>query len=168
MNDDIQLRRDRDGVREQIAQRIAHGHDLLAKTNEIADMAVLEAHRRDYYTWDEFNGTLLTTSFVGPILQEYQSYGAAGTIKGPWSQPSLSHEVEDLRDSITTKLRRLESIQQRLDLFEPWSPLTSISPHEPEQAELSPEIAEQVGSAVELEELVDAYLRDSDFESAFP
>ena len=114
MSDEIRLRRDREWVGKELEKRMALGHDLVAAVGQAPEMDTLEQRRREYYSWDEYNGTLLATSFLGPITSQYNDsigFSWGGTL-------SLREERESVQRKIATKVRRLDSIRQRLDLFE--------------------------------------------------
>ena len=113
MSDEIRLRRDRKWVDKELAKRISLGNDLVAAVGRAPDMDTLEQRRREYYSWDEYNGTLLTTSFLGPIIRQYHH-----SIGISWGGPvSLREERESVTREIVSKVRRLDSIREQLDLF---------------------------------------------------
>ena len=72
--------------------------------------------RAQYYTWDEYNSTLLKRLFTSPELAQEYSYWGIAVISGP---SSLAEDVSELRKDVAGKVRRLESIIERLPLYVP-------------------------------------------------
>jgi predicted nucleotide-binding protein len=89
-----------------LAARMRIGHELLSGGLDLEDL------KDKYYTWDEYNTTLLKNSFT--TSEEADSYQALFI---GWSDdPATQHR--QVRDDIRSSIRRLESIKERLPLFE--------------------------------------------------
>jgi predicted nucleotide-binding protein len=74
----------------------------------------LEAARSDYYTWSEYNKELLKRLFTNESLaQEYE--GIAIAIGG--GRTNLAEELQGFRRDVSSKVRRLESIKERLEII---------------------------------------------------
>ena len=104
-------------MRDKIDERVSAATELLAEADKIVDATALDDLRRRQSSWTEFNDTLLATSFDGPIDREYR--GLLGSIRSPWARElTLLEKRDELRKDIEEKIRRLESIRDRLELFE--------------------------------------------------
>jgi predicted nucleotide-binding protein len=103
--------------REQFAAeldaRIQQGQEL--QLREIRTPNELEAARSDLYTWDDYNAELLRRRFTTNELAEEYSFFGVAFVGG---RPSFQEGVSELRSDIANKLRRLESVRERLPLFE--------------------------------------------------
>ena len=74
-----------------------------------------DAARERYYTWTEFNETLLKRIFsTDELSQEYSYWGIS--YSGP---SSLREHISEFRDDANEKIRRIESIIERLPLYAP-------------------------------------------------
>ena len=103
-----------DQLHREIEERIAGGEEL--KQRLIDNEAALTAQRHDYYTWSEYNEALLLRSFHLPgLAEEYK--GRLGFAAFGGAPESLSVRSQRLQDDIAGKIRRLRSIQERLELF---------------------------------------------------
>lgn len=122
----------RTSVLEQLAEQARKGRGLLEKT--IATWDDLKAVRTAYYTWTEFNRELLRAVFsTDEISKEFAAsprmiYSIGGT-------PDLGEEISETRSDLGIYVRRLESIVERLPLFEapgdlPTSSVSSLAPDE--------------------------------------
>jgi len=95
----------------QIRDRMEKGKALL--TQRPGDKTQLDQIRKQFYTWDEYNATMLNRMFSSDDLsQEYSYWGicVVGT-------STFSDDVKDLLENVTDKIRRLESIRERLPLY---------------------------------------------------
>jgi predicted nucleotide-binding protein len=94
--------------------------DRILRGREIADRAIhteadLQSARHEYYTWTEYNETLLQRSFT--TAQPADDYrGVAFAVGG--GAASLAHEVEWFRNDVREKIRRLTSVREQLPLYE--------------------------------------------------
>jgi len=103
-------------LEERLAERIKLGQDLL-RFEPITDDD-LEELQNQYYTWDEFNTTLLRNSFTtAEESRNYTSIVAIGWADDP--QTRYQQIVGSLKGSI----RRLTSAKERLSLFDDVPPI---------------------------------------------
>lgn len=110
-----QLTVTREALSHQLEDRIARGHEL--KKRPIASDLDLRSTRADYYTWSEFNETLLQRSFT--TSKPAKDYSASlGVVVMAVDEEPLPKQVEELHDNIGRKIRRLISLKEQLLLFE--------------------------------------------------
>lgn len=98
---------------EELAERIERGEEL--ESRDVTTVEEVEAARSDYYTWTEYNVELLKRRFTSTELADDYSH------IGPFAvgaYDSLGEKINDLRDDVATKIRRLKSVQERLPLIE--------------------------------------------------
>jgi predicted nucleotide-binding protein len=103
-------------LRSEIDERLARGRELLDASTGGSE-ADLKERWQDYYTWTEYNEALLRRSFdLAEPAEEYATRAPfIGSIGGP---PDPLHvRWEDLRNNISGKMRRLKSLQERIELF---------------------------------------------------
>ncbi len=106
-----QLRVSRSDGDQKLKAQIDKGYALLQR--EIGNQDQLETAKRDYYSWSEFNGELLRQLFTTEkYAVEYEQW--FGIVGGP---RSFQEKLEEFKDDVDTKLRRLESIKERLQLI---------------------------------------------------
>jgi predicted nucleotide-binding protein len=96
----------------QLRDRVEKGRTLLEKRPTSSDE--LDALRQQYYTWDEYNTALLGRLFSTPELAQEYSYWGIGVVGGP---TSLAMDTREFVEDVTSKVRRLESIIERLPLY---------------------------------------------------
>lgn len=106
------LRRSQDETRALLVERVEKGKALMALA--IRDESSLRGARNGYYTWDEYNVTLLRQLFSTNAIEE--EYSASSILIG-MAGAHLSERVEQFLEDVSRKLRRLESILERLPLF---------------------------------------------------
>ena len=77
----------------------------------------LESLESEYFTWDEFNYTLIESLFTTD--QEALAYRGIVVAMG-WGgvEELLGAQLQELREKIQSKVRRLESVRQRLELYD--------------------------------------------------
>jgi predicted nucleotide-binding protein len=99
-------------AREQLDDRLLRGEELLRRP--IGSNDDLQSVRREYYTWNDYNEELLRR--VSTTSAEANRYKASIGISfvGP---RTLAEDIRDLHRDINMKLRRLESVREKLDLF---------------------------------------------------
>ena len=102
----------RSDAREQLDDRLLRGEELLRRPINSGDD--LEEVRREYYTWNDYNEELLRRIFTASAeANRYKgSFGIA--FGGP---RTLAEGVRELHRDINMKLRRLESVREKLGLF---------------------------------------------------
>jgi len=98
---------------EKITRRIELGHQI--KNSNITSMTELKQARTGYYSWNEYNEDLLLHLFDNSSIKE-------GYRKSFFSvsmhEETLDKQIEDFRDNVDYYLRKLESIRERLEIFE--------------------------------------------------
>lgn len=104
----------REQLEGQLDERVDRGQDIERRAIQSDDE--LRIARAEYYSWDEFNKTLLRRSFSTPKVAE-QDYNPPSPSIGFGDLP-LSKEVEFFRDDVRRRVRELMSIQQQLVLYE--------------------------------------------------
>ena len=101
----------------RLAGRIARGQELLARP--ISSDDDLRAARGDFYTWSEYNETLLRRSFsTSELADGYKQQASARVITVGGGQPPLGERVEEFHEDVRRRVRRLSSIKDRLELYE--------------------------------------------------
>ena len=110
-------------LRVPVADAEAQLRDRVEKASVILSVPIndresLQQERAQYYTWDEYNTTLLKRFFTSEELAHEYSYWGIAVVGGP---SSLAEDVRDFRKDVADKIRRLESIIERLPLYAPES-----------------------------------------------
>lgn len=141
----------------QLRDRVEKGKDLLEKQPTTA--VELDALRQQYDTWDEYNTALLGRIFSNSELSEEYSYWGIGAIVGP---TSLAEDVREFDDDVTSKVRRLESIVERLPLYTADRGLTARPKLPKRTATLTRSVFVVHGRNNELKEAVARYLAQLD------
>ena len=111
----------REEAARQINDRIVKGSAI--RERPIQDEATLETAKDAYYTWTEYNEEMLRQMFTSPELAD--EYSDESGFVG-WLD-YFEEKVLDLQKDIDTKIRRLTSIQQRLELIPPTPGVTQAS-----------------------------------------
>jgi predicted nucleotide-binding protein len=107
------LRVPRAAAKQQIESRIEIGKGLLAA--QITSSTALKEAQSEYYSWTEYNTDLLRRLFTtGQYADEYSFWIGIAIAGGS----SLSKDIEEHFEDIRSKIRRLSSILERLDLVE--------------------------------------------------
>jgi predicted nucleotide-binding protein len=113
----------------KLDERIGLGRALLAGVPESS--RDLDARYREYFTWTEFNKALLERMFESSDEADQYAYeGPLFVVSGKQSQ---SERLIEFAETVDRKLRRLESIRTRLELFD--EPLPGPSGAEPDSQE---------------------------------
>lgn len=103
----------REEASRRIRERIDNGAELKSRPIQ-GDLALGDVERA-YWTWSEYNEEMLRQMFTSPkIAEEYR--GFAGGV-GYREERSLSAKIKDLHGSIDSKIRTLESVNERLELI---------------------------------------------------
>jgi predicted nucleotide-binding protein len=116
----------RGALSQQLEDRIARGQELLERP--IASDSDLQSARSDYYTWSEFNETLLQRSFTTSKPAEDYSASIGLFVMSVDPEP-LPKKVEEFHDDVERRIRRLKSLKEQLPLFEEPA---SVMPARPE------------------------------------
>jgi hypothetical protein len=79
---------------------------------QISSFDDLTAMRTAYYSWDEFNITLIERSFSGASeVQQYRGSAITAGMGVPGFQPNLGEDHRDAVGRVRTKIRRLMSLR---------------------------------------------------------
>ena len=110
----VYLAMSRDAAATKISERTRAGEEL--KKRPITSLAEHSDVQKAYWTWSEYNEEMLRQMFTSSkIAEEYSSsigfFGAGGPRR-------LDAEIHELHEDIDTKIRRLTSIRDRLELFQ--------------------------------------------------
>lgn len=99
---------------ESLSDRIAMGEELNAR--ELRSEDDLEASNQAFYSWDEFNVTMLRRSFsTSKVADAYsRTPGIFAISSGPDPFPV---RVKEFHDDLAIKLRRLASLKDQLPLY---------------------------------------------------
>lgn len=85
------------------------------KDRDIGSRDALDLVQRDYFTWSEYNSTLLRKLFSNAKLSDEYSNSIGFISMG---RSTLAEDLREFRGDVETKIRRLVSIRERLPLFE--------------------------------------------------
>jgi predicted nucleotide-binding protein len=97
---------------QKINERITKGKEI--KEIQIGNEHALERARKEYYKWSDYNHELMRRMFTSEeIADEYSGFGFAVGRTGM----TLYEEIEDFHSDIDTKIYRLESVRDRLELI---------------------------------------------------
>lgn len=103
----------REEAKSRLVDRIEKGKALLQVQINSSDS--LESAKHDYHKWDAFNAELLKQLFTTDELSnEYSWWGIASLGNG---YESLGQLIAEHHEEVTNKLRRLDSIVERIELF---------------------------------------------------
>ncbi len=100
-------------MKDKIQDRIQKGLLLLQKS--INNNSDLELFNADYRKWSDFNAELLKRSFTNDDFEEEYEGGAFGVIS--LYETSLGEKISEATRKLQSKIRKLESIMERLELF---------------------------------------------------
>ena len=84
----------------QLREHVEKGTVILALP--INDKSALDQAQAQYYTWDEYNSTLLKRLFTSPEIARVHAYWGMALIGGP--RP-LAADVQEFRQDVSNKLR---------------------------------------------------------------
>lgn len=103
-----------DEAQSKLRERIEKGKEIL-NFSPRSHEEFKEAQRK-YYKWDDFNVELLKRQFTTDEMSDEYSAFVGGFVVSAYG-PSLGEEIKDLKDDIETKIHRIESIIERLELI---------------------------------------------------
>jgi predicted nucleotide-binding protein len=111
----------------KIDDRIAKGSGLLDQARAMHSASQIEELRSNYYKWDAYNEELLGRLFTTrKLADEYSMVGRSPVmVLGP---QSLAAQMKDLLEDISSKIRGLESIKERLELYPLAAGVSAITP----------------------------------------
>ncbi len=95
----------------QLTSRIELGKKILTLVIRTEDE--LKTAKNEYFKWDGYNKELLRRIFDSPELSEEYSYWGFVTV----SSLDLKYEIEELMEQANEKIKRLESIVEKLPLY---------------------------------------------------
>jgi hypothetical protein len=108
----------------QLDDRVARGKELVERKIDSKDD--LGSAQNDYYTWNEYNETLLQRSFTtSKPADDYR-----GVVIGFGGSDLLVEQIAELHNDVQRKIRRLVSLREQLPLYED-HPVTPARPEEP-------------------------------------
>lgn len=100
-------------MKNKIQERIQKGLSLYQRS--INNSSDLDDFLAEYRKWSDFNAELLKRSFTNEDFKaEYDGNGYIGTFL---MDPSLGQQINDSKDRLQNKIRKLESIMERLELI---------------------------------------------------
>ena len=100
-------------AKSKLEERIEKGAEL--KKQQAITTDELDALRKLYYKWNDFNCELLKRLFTTEKLaDEYSRYGP---MIMSLNEPSLGKKIQDLNKDIDDKIHRIDSIIERLELI---------------------------------------------------
>lgn len=103
----------REDMKNKIQERIQKGLSLYQRS--INNSSDLDDFLAEYRKWSDFNAELLKRSFTNEDFKaEYDGNGYIGTFM---MDPSLGQQINDSKDRLQNKIRKLESIMERLELI---------------------------------------------------
>ena len=114
MSKKTQLLIEADEAEEKLRDQVNKGYDLFNR--DLAGGTFLQEVKQEFYTWDEYNSSLLRHIFsTEELYNEYSYWGMVivGEVK------SLDEEIGEFYEDLNDKIRRLNSIIERLPLFVP-------------------------------------------------
>jgi predicted nucleotide-binding protein len=103
----------REQFAEEIGERIRLGAELAQR--EVPTPDELEAAQSDFYTWGDFNKEFLRRRFTTPEIADEYARVAPFTVGG---RISFAEDVAEFRERVGEKVRRLDSVKERIPLFE--------------------------------------------------
>ena len=112
-NQPLELAMSRDEAKARLQDRIEKGLEL--KKLQIGTSAAFEALSKEYSKWDSYNSELLRRMFTTEELaKEYDFWGVMSLSMG---EPSLGEKIADQYKDIDSKIHRIDSIIERLELI---------------------------------------------------
>jgi predicted nucleotide-binding protein len=121
-----QLRVPIEQARDLLRQRSDMGEEL--RGHPINQASRLEATRREFSTWTEYNEALLLKLFdSAEIAEEYRAAHGARFVTPPGGVP-FPQDLERFYDRLDRKLRAIASIATRLELWVPEAPPIAVQP----------------------------------------
>lgn len=110
---DPELQVTRSEAARRIGERIAQGQELHARS--VTNAEELEALESEYSSWSAYNAEMLRRLFTTPkFAEEYEWWGAVAISV---HRKSGAERLADHRKEVREKIRRLESLRDRLELI---------------------------------------------------
>lgn len=98
-------------ARQKLAERIEKGRQLLQV--KVSSPEQLSEVQNEYYKWSDYNAELLKQLFSNESMAKEYTFFGIGFI----GERSFQEKVRELNSDINEKIRRLESISERLELI---------------------------------------------------
>ena len=117
----VELAVPRDEAKRRLVERIELGQELTKV--QISTEQGLKGASHEYQKWTAFNTELLKQLFTTEALSKEYAWWVGFAIAGP---ESLGHRIAEHHESLTEKLRRLDSIVERLELYPLASPVRAM------------------------------------------
>jgi predicted nucleotide-binding protein len=109
----LKLIQPRDEAKNRLGERIEKGLEL--KQRKVDTRETYDILLKDYQKWDAFNKELLKQLFnTDELAKEYSHYGVAAMIM---REPSLGEKIADAFKKFDTKIHRIDSIIERIELI---------------------------------------------------
>lgn len=119
----LELAMSREEAKTRLQDRIEKGLEL--KKNQVGSNAAFEALSKEYSKWDSYNSELLKRTFTtDELAKEYDFWGVMSL---SMDEPSLGEKIADLYENIDSKIHRIDSIIERLELIPLSQPLQSVA-----------------------------------------
>ena len=107
-------------ARSRLQDRVGKGYEI--KEISIRSADELDAAKKCYYKWSDFNEELLKRLFTTEELaEEYSHWIGVGVIA--MSEPPLGKKIHDFHEDVDGKIHRLDSIIERIELI----PISSLA-----------------------------------------
>lgn len=110
---ELRLRISVEDARKRLAERIKIGAEF--KAMPIQSEEQLKVLKNEYYKWNDYNAELLRQMFTNTEPADEYSRGPGIFIIG--GNTSLGEEIRDFHSDVDSKLHRLDSISERLELI---------------------------------------------------
>lgn len=109
----LELNTSHDDVKTRLKERIEKGLEM--KQRRVDTYETFETLSNEYSKWDAFNSELLKRAFTtDELAKEYDFWGA---MVMSMREPSLGEKIAGVYKEIDTKIHRLDSIIERLELI---------------------------------------------------
>lgn len=124
------LKRPKAQAEQALRRQIEEGIEL--RDRSIQNESQLEAARSDYHIWNDYNDTLLSSLFEGE--SERKRYAGGLDVFFAGGLPPLEDQIRSFLADVDEKVQRLESLVNRIDLFEEIAPIQTAVPQPAESA----------------------------------
>lgn len=105
-------------------ERIQKGIQL--RDNNINSWDELAVQKKELEKWDAYNAELLRKLFTTETLSdEYNRFYGLASIIDVYSTPRLSEDIKEFKERVQDDINRLDSIKERLPLFDESQDMTS-------------------------------------------
>jgi predicted nucleotide-binding protein len=130
----LELLVSRDEAKTKLRERIERGSEL--KQRQITTNEEYETLRNDYSKWNSFNNELLKRLFTTEELaKEYSFWGVAAV---SMREPSLREKLAEIYKDVDSKIHRIDSIIDRLELIPLSAGVQGVIPLQPQAPNSQP------------------------------